>query len=308
LRLGLKDKHLVMKFADGIWDGEREIIHVLLHGGNHWGRSANKDFAISGIRVLKVFLDMVFSDEANATFPARWGVIEDEVDLEAITVEANKLFYIVLEEDIFLVDVGIDETNGGCVGRVAEDSADDLDHRGNTCASGNHAEMVAEIRVIDEIALGTLYAKSIANLQACKDTRDVAFLISLDEEIKAAKVVVTANGCIATRHDLAVDFCRDRDMLANGKTENVVGPGKLEAVEGCIGGNLNFLLEGEFLPFFGIENLGLASLTDEVGGTGKNKGRRNKCGGCYDLNKVGLTNDRKGNSTESIKKSRHDGW
>lgn len=81
-----------MKFANGIWGGEREFIQVLLHGGNHWRGSANKEFAISGIRVLKVLLDMIFGDEANAVFPARRGVIEDEVNLETVTVEAHKLF------------------------------------------------------------------------------------------------------------------------------------------------------------------------------------------------------------------------
>lgn len=54
-----------------------------------------------------------------------------------------------------------------------------MDHRGNTCASGNHANVVAEIRAVDKIALGTLDANSITNFQARKDARDVAFLISL---------------------------------------------------------------------------------------------------------------------------------
>lgn len=81
-----------------------------------------------------------------------------------------------------MVDIGIEEADGGCVGRVAEDRADDLDHRGNTCTSGNHADMVAEIRAVDKIAFGTLYANGIANLQACKDARDVAFLISLEKD------------------------------------------------------------------------------------------------------------------------------
>lgn len=52
----------------------------------------------------------------------------------------------------------------------------------------------------------------------------------LDKKVKATKVVVAADGCIAARHDFAVDFCRDRDMLANGKTENILSPGKLEPV------------------------------------------------------------------------------
>lgn len=39
-----------------------------------------------------MLLDMIFSDEANAVFPARWGVIEDKVDLETVAVEADKFF------------------------------------------------------------------------------------------------------------------------------------------------------------------------------------------------------------------------
>jgi len=81
-----------MKFADGVWNRERKLIQILLHGGNHWRRTANKEFAISGIRVLKVLLDMILGDETNTLFPAWWGVIEDKVDLEAVAVEAHKLF------------------------------------------------------------------------------------------------------------------------------------------------------------------------------------------------------------------------
>ncbi len=43
----------------------------------------------------------------------------------------------------------------------------------------------------------------------------------LDEKVEAAKVVVTAHRSVTTRDDLAINFCRDRDMLANGKTQNI---------------------------------------------------------------------------------------
>lgn len=44
---------------------------------------------------------------------------------------------------------------------------------------------------------------------------------SLDEEVKMSAVIVAASGSVAAHDLLAVDLCRDRDMLTNRKTEHI---------------------------------------------------------------------------------------
>lgn len=58
----------------------------------------------------------------------------------------------------------------------------------------------------------------------------------LDDECETATVVVVADGCVAPGNNLAVNFSRDGDVLANGKPENVLRMGKLETItaeRGC---------------------------------------------------------------------------
>ena len=44
------------------------------------------------------------------------------------------------------------------------------------------------------------------------------------------EVVVTAGGGVATHDILSIDFSSNRDVLANGKAENIFGVGQREAV------------------------------------------------------------------------------
>lgn len=201
---------------------------------------------------------MILSDEANAAFPARRGVIEDEEDLELAAMQPQELFKIVLEKDIFLVYVGVDEADGSFICRVAEDSANNLNHGGNTGTTGNHAEVVAEARGVDKVALGAFDTDSVANLEAGKDTRNVTLLVSLDEKFEFSMVVVTTHGGVATSYKLSINFCGHGDVLTNRKAKNILSPAKLKAVNGCVGRNLDLLLERELLPFIRIESLGLA--------------------------------------------------
>lgn len=80
-----------MKFANGIGGREAEILKIFLHSTNHRGRTTDEKFAVSLVGVLEVLFDVVLGDEANATFPARRGIIEDKEDLEAITMEPGEL-------------------------------------------------------------------------------------------------------------------------------------------------------------------------------------------------------------------------
>ena len=52
----------------------------------------------------------------------------------------------------------------------------------------------------------------------------------LDEQVEVAEVIVTACGRVASHDVLAIDFRRDRDVLPNWKSENIVRTGKRKAV------------------------------------------------------------------------------
>lgn len=131
-----------------------------------------------------------------------------------------------------MVDVGVDEGDFGLVCWIGENGAKDLVHGGDTCASGNHAELADEAWTVVKLALGTLDANLVANGKLCKVTGNVALLVGFDEEIKIATVIVIANGGITTGHKLSVNFSRDGHVLANGEIEHVVSIAQLEAVTG----------------------------------------------------------------------------
>lgn len=110
--------------------------------------------------------------------------------------------------------------------------------------------MVAHAGSVDKVTLGTFDTDGVSDLEAGKDARNVALLVglklnnneglgppnriwtmaNLDEKFEFALIVVAAHRGVATCHELAVDVCGHRDVLANGKAENILGPGKLEAV------------------------------------------------------------------------------
>lgn len=143
--------------------------------------TADKEFAVGGGRVGEVFFDVLLGDKADATLPAGWRVVEDVKDLELGFVNVEKLFEVVLEEDILFVDVGVYESDGGLVKGIAEGSTDDLDHGGDAGAACDHADVVGDAWRVLEVALGTLDANLVAEFELGKVTGDVAFLIGLED-------------------------------------------------------------------------------------------------------------------------------
>jgi len=121
-----------------------------------------------------------------------------------------------------VVDIGIDEGDFGLVYGIGENGAEDLVHGGDTCTSGNHAELADKAGTVIELALGTLDANLVANGELRKVTGNVALLVGFDEEIKITTVVLIANGGIATGNELSVNFSRDGHVLANGQIKHVV--------------------------------------------------------------------------------------
>lgn len=206
-------------------------------------------------------------------------------------MELRELVQVLPKENIVVVDIGVNEADFGRVAGIAKDSADDLEHGGDTSTASNHAYMFAETRGIDEIALGALEAHNVTDFERGHDARDISFFVGLakirnrsggeifwekdlDEEVKTPGVIVAADGGVAASDEFAIDLGGDGDVLANGEAEYVEHAGQLEAVtgrgyetderedrwrdiHGGVGGDDDLLLEGELQPLCGVEGLAL---------------------------------------------------
>ena len=226
----LEHKDWVRELANGIRKRVLEIVKVLLHSSNHRRGTADEDLAVRLSGVLEVGLDVLLGDEADTARPAGRGVVEDVVNLELLGVRGLEVLELLVQEDVGLVDVGVEERHGGLVLRVPEDGTDDLDHWGNTGTSSNHAEVIDEVGGVLEVALGSLDAELVARVEGGDIARDVALFVGLDEELKVALVVGERDGGVVANDGLAVDLCCDSNVLADGKAEDIVRTGKLEAV------------------------------------------------------------------------------
>lgn len=186
----------------------------------------------------QVFSNLVLGDEPDSALPIGRGVVENVVDLEAgAVVLGQEAVELLLAEDIFMVDVGVDEREDGAICWVLEGGADDLYHGGDAGASSDHADVGDEVGGISELAPGTLDTDGVANLESREMPGDVTFFVRLDEEFKVATVVVGRDGGVGPHNILAVDLGRDGNVLANGEAENIVGVGQAEAV--TRGGRIN---------------------------------------------------------------------
>lgn len=129
-----------------------------------------------------MLLHVVLGDKANTTFPAGRGVVKDVEDLELGSMDVVQFLEVVSQENILFIDVGVNEGDGGEVGRVFEYGSDDLDHGCDAGATSDHAELTGHARLVTEVALGTLDADSAADLELCDVLGDVTLLISLESD------------------------------------------------------------------------------------------------------------------------------
>lgn len=126
-----------------------------------------------------MLFDVFLGDETNTTLPA-WGrVVEDVEDLEAIGMNVEEHRKVIFQEDVFLIDVGVDEAEGSLVKGVLEGSTDDLDHGGDASTTGDHANVIGKVGGILEVTLGTFDADLVTDLESRKVTGDVAFFVRL---------------------------------------------------------------------------------------------------------------------------------
>lgn len=216
---------------------------------------------------MQTYLDHIGSHEADTAGPALGSVVENIVDAESIVL-LLQLLELVLEQNVLGVDVGEDQVNlGGVVttvaGTVADDSFDNLQHGGNTSATGDHTNVTAHVGGVDHGALGAADLHVVTDLQVGKILGDVTLGVSLDEQIEVSSLIVGGDGGVRANNLLRLtgDSSGERDVLTDGEAEDIGGTGEGETVDGDIVGDLVLLLEDEVLELSGVQDL--ARLCDQ---------------------------------------------
>lgn len=184
----------------------------------------------------EAYRDHVGGDVADAASPALRGTVENVVHADALVLLHDGV-EVLLEQDVLGGDVGKDEVDLGLVAQLAaaHNGADDLQHRRDAGAAGNHAKVADHVGRVDKRALGAPDADGLADGQRGQVPADVALRVRLDEQVKVARLVVAADGRVGAhdRRDLVVGVGQvraDGDVLANGQAENAGRARKLEAV------------------------------------------------------------------------------
>ena len=180
--------------------------------------------------------DHVASDITDTTSPALRRLVQDVVDSDTGILLGQRV-KVLLQQDILRADVGKDEIDLGLVAQrtTADNGTDDLEHRGDARPASNHAKVTNHVGGVNEGALGSADANSLADHEGGHVLRDVALGVGLDEEVEVARLVVTGYGGVRADNLLggAIGLGKgraDRDVLADGEAEDGVGGGKLEAV------------------------------------------------------------------------------
>lgn len=124
--------------------------------------TADKNLGLAGSGEL--LLDMLLGHEASTALPASRRVVENIVDAEAVREHGDQVIELDAEEDIIFIDVGVDDGEFGRVTGVEQGVAGDLEHGGNTGATSDHAEFRSKVGGEDELALGSLDANIVSNL------------------------------------------------------------------------------------------------------------------------------------------------
>lgn len=186
--------------------------------------------------VRETYVDHLRSDIADTASPALRGLIQNVVDADTLVLLGEGV-EVLLEENVLRGDVGKDEVDlGGVAGSAAADNgADDLEHRGDAGAAGNHAKVADHVGGVDKGALGAADANGLADDERGHHLGDVTLGVRLDEQVKVAGLVVAGDGGVGADNLLggAVGLgegCADGDVLADGEAEDRLGRGELEAV------------------------------------------------------------------------------
>jgi hypothetical protein len=259
LCLILESKDLILELADGAGLLEAKALGGLLQAANHGWRATEQDLDVGG-RSREPFSDHFGSDIADTALPLLRRLIQDVVDTDVLVLLYQGI-QILLEKNILSSNIGEDQIDlcGITLLTAANNSSDDLQHRGDAGTASNHTKVLDHVGLIDESALGTADLDGLTDNERGHVLRDVALRVGLDQEIKVAGLVITGDGGIRADDLLgsAIGLGKrsaNGDVLADGKAEDRVAGGQLESVNGDIVGDDGLLLELEFLERVGLQH------------------------------------------------------
>ena len=176
---------------------QAHFIAVIIGGGPVWEmnlrdgngrnetRTAKQDLDVV-IRRRQMRRDLILTDKADTASPACRGVVQDVEDLEPGGVLGGELVELLLQQDVFFIHVGVDEAELRAVGGVFQGGTDNLEHRSDTSAPGDHAQLARELRRISELAPRTFDTDLVSEFEQRHVTRDVTLLIGLCTEVNAS--------------------------------------------------------------------------------------------------------------------------
>ncbi len=225
----LESKDLVLKLRNRLSLSKSETLSSLLHSAGHRWWTTEEDLDVLSW-LWQPLLNHLRSDESNASSPSRRWVVEDIVNTDT-NIRCRKLIEVLLQQDVLGVDVGEDQINLRLISDCAstDDRADNLQHRGDTCASCDHSEVADHVWLISHSALRAANLDSLSDLQGGKVLRDVASWVGLDEEVERAWMVVAGDRGVGA-DDLFLGYgavCGglrqgrgDGDMLADWEAED----------------------------------------------------------------------------------------
>lgn len=140
--------------------------------------TTHEDLGVGASR-RKVLCDMFLGNESRTTSPSSRGVVQNVVHLEPVREHGNQIIQLNAQQDIFLVDVGVDEAELGWVTGVEEGVANDLEHGGDTGSTSDQAKLLGQSWSVDELTLGSLDTDVVADLKQGKVSGDVTLLVGL---------------------------------------------------------------------------------------------------------------------------------
>jgi len=162
------------------------------------------------------------SYKAYTTVPAARGIIEHIVEGKPVSVQLSQMVELRSKQDIFMIDISINQIHSGFVLRVLEDDTQDLVHGRDASSTSNHAQAASEVGTVDKLPLGSFDTQLVAYFELANVARDISFLIGLNEKIKVATIFMVADRGIATRNNLAIDFSRDSYVLTSREIQDIV--------------------------------------------------------------------------------------
>jgi hypothetical protein len=127
----------------------------------------------------QVHLDLLLCDEASTSIPAGRWIIQHVVNCEAVWITEDEGIEFLFQQNVLEVDIGIYERETCAVHGVFECGTDDLKHGGDACATRDHAKFTGEGGAVLELALGSLDADGVTDLEEGDDTGYVALLVRL---------------------------------------------------------------------------------------------------------------------------------